>query len=188
MLYNVEKLISCEISLFLRGKVIFMYCTKCGNQNDDNSSFCGICGVPLVNGNQNNSSYPNGNMNNQYNQNINPYYNQPQNGYYNQAPNNASKINSMALAGFIVSFFFGFLGLIFSLIGFHQTRVKGERGKGFAIAGIVIGCISVISMIWAIIFIATADPYELRHFYNDYYYDYGYGTAAVKELLSIFKI
>lgn len=168
-----------------------MYCTKCGNKNDDNSSFCGICGAPLVNVNQNNSSYSNTNMNNQYNQNVNPYYNQSQNGYWNPVQNNSvSKLNAMALAGFIVSFFFGLVGLILSIIGFHQTRVRGERGKGFAIAGIVLGCLSVISTIWIIIFICTADTYELRRFLNDFYgmYDYDYGISAAKELLSIFKI
>lgn len=169
-----------------------MYCTKCGNKNDDGSSFCGNCGAALINNDINNSAYSGSDMNNQYNsnsQNANTYYNPPQNGYYNQAPNNpSSKINSMALAGFIVSFFFGLIGLILSLIGFHQTRVRGERGKGFAIAGIVIGCLSVISTIWLIIFVVTAEPYELHNFYNNYYYyNNGYGTAAVKQLLSMFK-
>lgn len=170
-----------------------MYCTKCGNKNDDGSSFCGNCGAALVSNDNNNSAYAASDMNNQYNpnvQNVNTYCNPQQNGYYNQAQNNSySKMNSMALAGFIVSFFFGLVGLILSLIGFHQTRVRGERGKGFAIAGIVIGCLSVISTIWIIIFIVTAEPYELRNYLNDYhyYYDYNYGTAAVKELFSTFK-
>ena len=149
-----------------------MFCSKCGNKNDDNSSFCGACGAPLANNNQNNLSYVNTNTNNQYNQNINPYYNQSQNSYYNKTSNNTgSKMNAMALAGFILSFLFGPLGLIFSLIGFHQIRVRGERGMGFAIAGIILGCLSVISLIWMIIFVCTADTYELRRFLNDFYYN-----------------
>lgn len=174
-----------------------MYCTKCGNKNDDNSSFCGVCGAPLAKNNQNNLSYVNTNTNNQYNQNINPYYNQSQNSYYNKTPNNSgSKMNAMALAGFITScgciFFWGFaglVGLILSLIGFNQTRERGERGKGFAIAGIIIGCMSIIVTILAVIYIANTSSYELHRIFRDFYYDnydyYDYGTVAVKELFSM---
>lgn len=171
-----------------------MYCTKCGNKNDDNGRFCVVCGTPLANNNQNNSSYVNVNANNQYNQNINPYYNQLQNSYYNQIPNSPdSKMNAMALAGFITScgfvLFWGFaglVGLILSLIGFNQTRERGERGKGFAIAGIIIGCMSIIVTILAVIYIANASSYELHRIFRDFYYDYyDHGTAAVKELFSM---
>lgn len=168
-----------------------MFCSKCGNKNDDNSSFCGSCGAPLFNSSQNGSPDINANINNQYQQSADTYYNRSQNSYYNQTANNApSKLNSMALAGFIVSFIFGPLGLIFSLIGFHQVRVRGERGMGFAIAGIILGCLSVISLIWMIIFVCTADTYELRRHLNDFYYDiygYDYGISAAKEFLSMIR-
>lgn len=170
-----------------------MYCTKCGNKNDEGSSFCGICGTPLVKENNNVSSlYINPDLNNQYSQNTNNYNNVQQNGYYNQNAN-PSRLNSIALAGFITSCgcilfggLAGLVGLILSLVGFHQTRVRGERGKGFAVAGIVIGCLSVAATILLIIYICNLDSYELRRFLDGYnYYDFDNGSYAAKALISM---
>lgn len=153
------------MAAYNQGKVIIMYCTKCGNKNDESSSFCGFCGAPLVKDNENtSSSYVNPDLNNQY-LNTNNYNNVGQNGYYNQNQNaNSSRINSIALAGFITScgcvFLYGLaglVGLILSLVGFYQTSVKGERGKGFAIAGIVIGCFSIAATILVIILFCNVD-------------------------------
>lgn len=168
-----------------------MYCTKCGNKNDDSSNFCGVCGASLVKNEANNyQANENIDMNNQNYQNTNPNYSTQQYGYYNQNPNNPeSRINAMALAGFITSCGFilfgglaGLVGLILSLIGFHQTRMRNQRGKGFAVAGIIIGCLTVALTILLFIYISNADPYELRR-YLDHYYDFDSAIFTAKALL-----
>lgn len=49
--------------------------------------------------------------------------------------------NGMSIAGFVCSFFFQILGLIFSIIGLCQIKTSGEKGRGLAIAGIVISSV-----------------------------------------------
>lgn len=182
-----------------------MYCTKCGNKNDDSSNFCGYCGAILKSADINGIPYREPDVNNQQIQESGSF-NTQQNGYaeqnynqntnYNRTPNYnqnmpTSHYNPMAIAGFITSCgcilfggLAGFVGLVLSLIGFHLTNVRGEKGKGFAIAGIIIGCLSVAVTILLIIYIANADPYELHRFLDDFYYEYDYGTSAAKGLLS----
>lgn len=194
-------------------KVILMYCTKCGNKNDDSSNFCGNCGATLKNAEKNGVNYIEPDKSNQQQQNYSPYnpqqninadqnsnYGQPnynqrlnQNANFNQN-RNTSRFNPMAIAGFITSCgcvlfggLAGFVGLILSLVGFHQTIVREEKGKGFAVAGIIIGCLSVAVTILLIIYILNANPYEFRNFLNDYYDEFDYGTSAVKDLFSMLK-
>ncbi len=80
----------------------------------------------------------------------------------------SQELSSMALAGFICSlagflfflifgfpFFLALLGVIFSGIGLHQTLKGGKSGKGFAIAGLAVGIVTMIlGWIW-LIFIGT---------------------------------
>lgn len=91
-----------------------------------------------------------------------PYnYGQPGNGYgYNQVPYGAAdKINGLALAGFIVSLcalvinlagITALVGLILSIVGYSQINHGKGRGKGFAIAGIILG---IIGIVWGILMI-----------------------------------
>jgi len=70
--------------------------------------------------------------------------------------------NGLAIAGFVCSFFFQILGLIFSIIGLVQIKKTGENGKGLAIAGIIISSvvifITIIATIAAVAFgILAAD-------------------------------
>lgn len=58
--------------------------------------------------------------------------------------------NTMALVGFVMSFFNCTIGLILSIIGMNQIKKTGEPGKGFALAGIII---SSISLVFTIIFV-----------------------------------
>jgi preprotein translocase subunit SecF len=74
------------------------------------------------------------------------------------------ELSAMALAGFICSlvgflfflifgfpFFLALLGIIFSGIGFYQTFKGGKVGKGFAIAGLAVGLVTMIlGWIWLI--------------------------------------
>ena len=64
--------------------------------------------------------------------------------------------NGMAIAGFVCSFFFQILGLIFSIIGLCQIKNSGENGRGLAIAGIIISSVvtffTILITIMAIVF------------------------------------
>jgi hypothetical protein len=74
-----------------------------------------------------------------------------------------SKLNVMAIAGSICSFFglllliksgapflFGTLGTIFSAIGLRQTSKNGEKDKEFPIIGLVIGILIVLGVLYAL--------------------------------------
>jgi hypothetical protein len=65
--------------------------------------------------------------------------------------------NGLAIAGFVLSFiwYLWWLGVILSAIGLAQTRRTGERGRGLAIAGVIVGsfftAIAIIAIIVAIV-------------------------------------
>ena len=63
--------------------------------------------------------------------------------------------NTMAIVGFILSFFISIAGLICSIIGYKKCRDENLNGKGFAIAGIIISAVSiVITVIYIIVAVA----------------------------------
>ena len=55
-----------------------------------------------------------------------------------------SDTNGMAIAGFICSFFIPLLGWIFGGIGLSKANKLYGKGKGFAIAAIIISTVSFI--------------------------------------------
>ncbi|HUJ56942.1 MAG TPA: hypothetical protein VLX92_00460 [Kofleriaceae bacterium] len=86
------------------------------------------------------------------------------------------RTSGMAIAGFVLSFFCGLLGLIFSIIGLSQIRSSNGalKGQGLAIAGIVIssllGIVGVLAAVAIPAFMdymqkSKASPVqvELRH-------------------------
>ncbi|GEB94593.1 DUF4190 domain-containing protein [Microbacterium lacticum] len=82
-----------------------------------------------------------------YGQNAAPAYSAPA---YNAAPayNGAAgggtvPGKTLGIVAFIVSFFFGPLGLILGIVALVQSK-KAGRGNGFAITAIIIGAISVV--------------------------------------------
>ena len=64
-------------------------------------------------------------------------------------PENES--NGSAVAGFILSLFIPFLGLIFSIIGLKKANEIGGNGKGLAVAGIIISILSIAIYIFTLI-------------------------------------
>jgi hypothetical protein len=68
----------------------------------------------------------------------------------------ASRTSGMAIAGFVLSFFCGLLGLIFSIIGYNECRASNRmlgpdgmqiqqvNGEGLALAGIIISCLGMV--------------------------------------------
>ncbi|MBT1170569.1 DUF4854 domain-containing protein [Bifidobacterium sp. SO4] len=88
----------------------------------------------------------------------------------------------MAIAGFVCSFFVSLVGLILSIIGLNQIKKQGGKGKGFAIAGIVISAASmVLGVILVIAVIAGGWSYaknELQDELNDAKSDYSYSDPG----------
>lgn len=67
--------------------------------------------------------------------------------------NNQKNTNTMAILGFIFSFFVSIVGLIFSIIALKQIKEKNEEGKGLATAGLVI---SIVKLVFGILIIGMA--------------------------------
>lgn len=95
-----------------------------------------------------------------------PYVQQPpqqQQSFSQQAPGSS---NTYALVGFILSFFFPLLGLIFSILGLNEANKKNGDRKGFAIAGIIISVaymvitLIIVIIVWSVALSAVANyPY-----------------------------
>lgn len=104
-----------------------MYCKHCGKEINDNAIVCPNCGVATDN-------------------------------MAKATPVPAQK-NTMALVGFILSFFMPLVGLILSVLGYKNAQkpeYSGD-GKSMALAGIIIGAVSmgigliagiIISVFW----------------------------------------
>lgn len=113
-------------------------CKECGKEISDEASFCPNCGYSVNNSNATE-------INNQ--------------------SNNYVKTNGFAVAGFVISLvsllinfwgIVGLLGTIFSAIALNEINKHNEKGKGMAIAGLIIG---IIGIIWGIIVLAAIFSY-----------------------------
>lgn len=66
------------------------------------------------------------------------------------------KTNTLAIVSFVSSFFIGLVGIVTGHIALAQIRARGELGRGFALAGLIIGYITTavvaILVVFAIIF------------------------------------
>jgi len=129
-----------------------MFCNQCGQENAAASTFCATCGAPLTAaqppqpGVQPVAGQP-------YQQQ--PYQQQP----YQQQPYHppiVGQTSGMAIAGFVLSFFCGLLGLIFSAIAKSEIAKSEGRltGDGLATAGIII---SIVSMLLGIVIAASGN-------------------------------
>ena len=57
----------------------------------------------------------------------------------------------MAIIGFVLSFFFALLGLIFSIIGLKKAKQLGGSGQGLAVAGLIISILGMLFWIGIIL-------------------------------------
>ncbi|WP_431221318.1 DUF4190 domain-containing protein [Leifsonia xyli] len=65
--------------------------------------------------------------------------------------------NTMAIVAFIVTFFINIVGIILGFIALSQIKRTGEKGRGLALAAVIIGFISiVIGIIWVILIVSLA--------------------------------
>ncbi|MBF4594080.1 DUF4190 domain-containing protein [Curtobacterium flaccumfaciens] len=92
----------------------------------------------------------------QYNQqNPNPYAagGQP---YGAPMQPSSDRFNVMAIVGFVLAFVVNIAGLVVSIIALSQIKKTGERGRGLALAGIIISALSLVfGIIWVIFVIAV---------------------------------
>ena len=89
----------------------------------------------------------------------------------------AARWNGMAIAGFVCSFFACVVGLVLSIIGLKQVNETGERGRGLAIAGIVIGAVNTVLSVLVVVFVVHVIGVaidEVSYRYAVYDDDYGY--------------
>lgn len=85
-------------------------------------------------------------------------------GSYGSVPPEANrKYNGLAIAGFICSFLVSLPGLILSIVGLDQIKKQGGKGKGLAIAGIIISAVGmVIQVILVIALIVGGASYAIK--------------------------
>lgn len=68
-----------------------------------------------------------------------------------------AETNSLAITGFVLSFFLAFIGSILCIISLPRIKEKKQKGRGLAIAGIIIGFLHplfitiLVGIIWTII-------------------------------------
>ncbi|MBO5103413.1 MAG: zinc-ribbon domain-containing protein [Clostridia bacterium] len=125
-----------------------MFCKHCGTEIQENAEYCINCGAKV-----------------KEEQTTTPPTDTYSNQQYTQ-PTNSNKINGMSIAGFILSFLGGVLGLVFSILGYNQAKREGTP-TGLGLAGIII---SVIMMTISVIVSFVYGAVFLELFYNGYYY------------------
>lgn len=139
-----------------------MFCQNCGNKLDDDSKFCAKCGAkvdteeavqapapaPQVEKDEFFNDVPApAPVQQQIPVQPQPPVQQPPVQPVNQQPvyqpPQTAKTNTFAIIGFVLSFFYyvSIAGLVFSIIGLKQCNKTQEKGKGLAIAGIVISSV-----------------------------------------------
>lgn len=138
-----------------------MFCPNCGTQNADGAKFCSGCGNTLT-------------------PDVNAAPVQPQAPYAAPAQPVApitamppQKTNVLCIVGLITSLasiiFLGttsLISLILSVIGLINAGKKNERGKGQAIAGIIISSVLLVSILCGIIY-GVSDFNRSRRRYDD---------------------
>lgn len=148
------------------------FCSNCGNELKENAKFCASCGTPVTEETKkveekidealndvvaevNNESNKEVVKDVQENVVVTNNSDSVQVGITEKTAINEQKTNTMSLVGFILSIVsivccccsFSGLALILSIIGLIQINKTNEKGKGFAITGIVVGGIGVILLI-----------------------------------------
>jgi Domain of unknown function (DUF4190) len=54
------------------------------------------------------------------------------------------RTNTLSIVAFISAFFMGVTGVVLGLVALNQIRTTSERGRGLAVAALVIGCAYMI--------------------------------------------
>ena len=132
-----------------------MSCTKCGAPLNG-AAFCASCGTPA---------------NSSVNVPIDVTPNQPTSSGYQVPPSGlgfptAARTNGLAITSLVVSIAgsmcgLGFLGLIFGLIALNQIKKSNgtQAGNGLALAGTIIGGLTVLLYVYLIFAIAATSRF-----------------------------
>lgn len=76
---------------------------------------------------------------------------------YNKGGNGESNTKTLAIAGFVLSFFISLAGLIVSAIALNKYKQTGEsEGKSFATAGLIINIVSMVITFISVMCFGTA--------------------------------
>lgn len=74
----------------------------------------------------------------------------------------SDRYNVLAIVGFVGSFFVAIVGIVLGFIALSQIKRTGEKGRGLALAAVIIGFVAIIAYVIVIIgFVvvaATAPP------------------------------
>lgn len=84
-----------------------------------------------------------------------PYGQYPGQQPSHQYPAQKPPTNVLAIVSFVGSFFVGLVGVIVGHIALSQIKRTGESGRGFALAGTIIGYVSVAASILGVILAIT---------------------------------
>lgn len=72
---------------------------------------------------------------------------------YGYPPGHPAPQNTLAVVGFVLSFFVSIAGVVCGHIALSQIKTSGERGRGLAIAALVIGYLGLLLFVAYLIFI-----------------------------------
>ena len=107
----------------------------------------------------------------------------PQNPYYIPPPSAPRRFNGCAVAGFILSFLpvANVAGFVLSLFGFVQCGQHSERGRGLAMAGILLSSLTLALCALAVYHMGLSLLDELRYYLLEDYeaYQYGYTIFTI---------
>ena len=140
-----------------------MMCEYCGSTILSGTSFCSACGANA--GIRNKAAIQP--------ESLMPHF-QPYEQQFNQ-PFTRPRMNPMALTGGIIGLasiilnclgIVAILALIFSIIGLSQINKNGDRGRGWAITGIILGIIGIIWGILVITLWSTIFAYAFSYSYG----------------------
>lgn len=137
-----------------------MFCTKCGTQIPDGSKFCYKCGAPIP-------AEQKDSVTQDYFDTPPASYTAPEQQPVQPAQPESQGVDegTYGLAGFILSFIFPLLGLIFSIMGMSRKKYHG-----FAVAGFIISLVSMVMYVVIIIVVASLASSAPSGGYYYYYY------------------
>lgn len=121
-----------------------MFCKNCGAKLEDNSKFCASCGSEVAV-----EAQTEVNTSIEEQATVTPSNDDAPKSIENPTP---KKFSGKGIAGFVLSLVgmiifgipCGILGIIFSSIALKEVKTKNLKGKGLAIAGLVISIIDVV--------------------------------------------
>jgi len=119
-----------------------MFCYHCGKELDDRAVFCPHCGTVINEDALKAAKEAQAKAEEKDEFFDAPPTPKPAQPVQQNAP--AKTTNTLALVGFILSFFVPLAGFICSIIGLTKCKNFNGNGKGLAIAGIVISCVSFV--------------------------------------------